>query len=306
MSDNDVRPFAKLYRQIWRDPEFVALDEGPQRLYMMLLSHPDITIAGTIPLTYTKWSRLGRNSTPESVRADALALDERCFVIVDEDEQEAFVRSVMRLDILPRRNWQLQKGALRLCQKASSARIRSVMADEIERSIGLFVSNNGVDEEAKQAILNLRSPGPDVEIDVEIYLEMEQNTEHRTQNSELQNSELQSSESRTQNSDSIPLRWGEGSGENQIEADFADEKQRALQALKEQYPDQFTLDSTDSNDSIHLKQNVSGGGGRVTAKIRLVECTNCSNEFETVDPRAKYCSPACKQAFYRKRRRDQP
>lgn len=158
MTDDAARPFAKLYRAIWRDPEFLALDEGPQRLFMLLLSHPDTTVAGTIPLTYTKWSRLAHNSSPEEVREHALVLDERCFVIVDEDEQEAFVRSVMRLDVLPRRSWRVQKGVLRLCLKASSARIKLCMADEIERSIGLFVPSHGVADQAKHTIAELRQP----------------------------------------------------------------------------------------------------------------------------------------------------
>jgi hypothetical protein len=76
---------------------------------------------------------------------------------------------------------------------------------------------------------------------------------------------------------------------------LADEKLRQLEALKQSYPDEF------EREKPRFAVNALRPG--LKQRIRLVECVNCSTEFEAVDPRAKYCSPACKQAHYRKQRK---
>jgi hypothetical protein len=45
---DDTRPLAKIYREIWRDPEFTALDQGPQHLFFLLLTQPNVTLKDQI------------------------------------------------------------------------------------------------------------------------------------------------------------------------------------------------------------------------------------------------------------------
>ena len=42
---------------IWNDPEFIALEAGPQRLYMFLLSQPDLSHAGLVPMRIRRWAK---------------------------------------------------------------------------------------------------------------------------------------------------------------------------------------------------------------------------------------------------------
>jgi hypothetical protein len=159
MADGKIeRPFVKLYRQIWRDPEFLNLDEGPQRAFMALLSQPNITLAGTLPLQFTKWARLAQNSTPETVRDNVLTLDERCFVVADEATEELLIRTVMKNDTLWNKSPKTQLGALRQCLKVESDRIRLVLADEVEQCLDMFVVTEKYDiqSEAKKAVAELR------------------------------------------------------------------------------------------------------------------------------------------------------
>jgi hypothetical protein len=156
MSKIEQRPFAKMYRKIWSDEEFLNLDEGPQRLFMLLLSHPSTTLAGTLSLRIRPWSRLARDSTPDAVRANILTLDERCFVVADENTEELLIRTLMKNDTLWNRSPKTQLGILRHCLKAESPRIRLVMADEIEACLHMFTTTDAIDEQAKAALTALR------------------------------------------------------------------------------------------------------------------------------------------------------
>ncbi len=42
--------YVKLYRSVWQDPDFVALPPAAQRLYFLLISQPDLTHVGVLPL----------------------------------------------------------------------------------------------------------------------------------------------------------------------------------------------------------------------------------------------------------------
>lgn len=74
--------------RMWRDPEFAALAMDSQRLFIVLLSQPDLNPRGVIPLRPQRWARL---STSTSIRDVLQALDElgeRRFISVDLDNQD--------------------------------------------------------------------------------------------------------------------------------------------------------------------------------------------------------------------------
>jgi hypothetical protein len=193
MADGKIeRPFVKLFRQIWRDPEFLNLDQGQQHMFIALLSQPNITLAGTLPLQFTKWSRLATDSTPETVRDNVLTLDERCFAVADEDTEELLIRTVMKNDTLWNKSPKTQLGALRQCLKIESDRIRLVLADEVEQCLDMFVVTEKYDirSEAKKAVDELRGhawldAGTDacIEADTDAY-RIPQNPDPRTQTAE--------------------------------------------------------------------------------------------------------------------------
>jgi hypothetical protein len=152
-----VRPFAKVYKSIWRDEEFTHLTGSAQRLYVLLISQPNITLAGMLPLQPNKWSRLAADSTPAAVREAIGALDELCFTVTDDDTEELLVRTYMRTAVLDNRKpWTTQKGVIRYCLQAESPLIRATLADQLELSLHLLATRDDVNQDAQDAIKQLR------------------------------------------------------------------------------------------------------------------------------------------------------
>jgi hypothetical protein len=154
---NETRPFAKLYKSIWRDDEFVRLAGSAQRLYLLLISQHNITLAGVLPLQPAKWSRLAPDTTGDSVCNDLGALREACFLVVDGHTEEVLVRTYMRTAVLEnKRPWTTQKGVIRHCLDAESTLIRSTLADQLEGCMHLLSHVHDVNQEAIDAIKALR------------------------------------------------------------------------------------------------------------------------------------------------------
>lgn len=127
-----ARDHGRILARIWNDPDFCARTPEAQRLYFLLLSQRTINNAGVLPLMIRKWSR-GSEHTSEQDIADALAeLCEHGFVAVDEDTEEALVRSFIRNDgVLKQPN--VLKSALRQAREIESPKLCHVLAEELRR-----------------------------------------------------------------------------------------------------------------------------------------------------------------------------
>lgn len=98
--------YVKLLRSIWADPDFVGLPSSAQRTYLMLLSQPNLTMAGVMPVTLARWAGLSTDTKPGDIAADIETLAAARFVIHDETTDEICVRSYARVD----RAWTSPKG----------------------------------------------------------------------------------------------------------------------------------------------------------------------------------------------------
>lgn len=87
--------YIKLQRTIWHDADFVALTGHAQRLYLVLISQPDLSHAGHVALTPGRWSTLAADTTPATIRSAITELVTARFVMVDERTEELWVRSYM-------------------------------------------------------------------------------------------------------------------------------------------------------------------------------------------------------------------
>lgn len=85
--------YVKLQRSIWMDPDFRTLSATAQRLYMLLISAPDMSIAGVAPVTVGRWASLSSNTTHDSIRADLIELEMAKFIVIDTTTEELLVRS---------------------------------------------------------------------------------------------------------------------------------------------------------------------------------------------------------------------
>jgi hypothetical protein len=93
-----AREYANIFTAIWRDRDFRALASADQRMYFVLVTQPDITAAGTLPLTAARWASLAVDTTADGVRASLGNLAAARFIGMDHTTEELLVRSFVRHD----------------------------------------------------------------------------------------------------------------------------------------------------------------------------------------------------------------
>ena len=93
-----ARSYAAIHQRIWADPQWRALDVNAQHLYLLLLSQPQLNLAGVLPLQLRKWASCVAGWDIADVATALDRLREDRFVLVDEDTEEVLVRSLIRND----------------------------------------------------------------------------------------------------------------------------------------------------------------------------------------------------------------
>ncbi|PJE21524.1 MAG: hypothetical protein CK431_21320 [Mycobacterium sp.] len=126
---DDGRPFARIWRDIFNDSDFLALPPNAKLVYLLLIIG-EYQGAGLMTLTIARWA--GRlNMTKDDVLVALRELDTARFIALDEETEELLVRTAMRNDTFVGGSWKNHKGALTYCLNALSPYIRSVLASEI-------------------------------------------------------------------------------------------------------------------------------------------------------------------------------
>lgn len=127
-----ARDHGRMFVSIWSDDDFRARGPLAQWLYMLLVSQPDLTHAGTLRLSVRRWAACSTGATVDDVHAALKDLDNHRFVIVDEDTDEVLVRSYLRRNEV----WKqpnLFKLALRQVALIQSRRLRAALRSELLR-----------------------------------------------------------------------------------------------------------------------------------------------------------------------------
>lgn len=93
-----ARSHGRIMAAIWNDADFIAMQGSAQRLFMFLLSQPDLSHAGLLPMRVNRWAKKAGDATPRSIRDDLAYLAERDFIVIDEDTEEVLVRTFVRND----------------------------------------------------------------------------------------------------------------------------------------------------------------------------------------------------------------
>lgn len=126
------RTHGRIMASIWNDPDFVGLPPGPQRLYMFILSQPDLSHAGLVPLRVGRWAKKVAGGTRESIEAEIALLEHARFVLADYDTEELLVRTFVRNDGV----YKQPKVMLRMREDArqiESAELRIAFRAELDR-----------------------------------------------------------------------------------------------------------------------------------------------------------------------------
>jgi len=125
-----ARSHGRIMAAIWNDGDFIAMRGSAQRLFMFLLSQPDLSHAGLVPMRVNRWAKKAEDSTPATVRDDLAYLDERGFVVADDDTEEVLIRTFVRNDGV----YKQPKVMLRMredAQQIESPRLRAAFRAEL-------------------------------------------------------------------------------------------------------------------------------------------------------------------------------
>ena len=93
-----ARTHGRVLTRIWQDADFRQASAGGQRIYVMLLSQPNLSHAGVIPLTIRRWAAMCRDTTAEQIETSLQEMHERRFLVVDWDTEEVLIRTLIRND----------------------------------------------------------------------------------------------------------------------------------------------------------------------------------------------------------------
>jgi hypothetical protein len=145
------RTEARIFTSIWKDGDFLSLPPSAQRLYMFLLSQPELTYCGTMPLRPARWVPKAAGLSLADIEHDLKELEGSAyppgnpaqpapgpeplrspFVITDSETGELFVRSLLRRD----NAWKqpnLLKQAMDASEEIESPRILLALLAEVRR-----------------------------------------------------------------------------------------------------------------------------------------------------------------------------
>lgn len=129
-----ARTEARIFTSIWKDADFLALPRSAQGLYMFLLSQPELTYCGVMPLRPSRWVPKAAGLTLADIEQDLKVLETagRVFVVTDHESGELLVRSMMRRD----NAWKqpnLLKQAIESAAEIESPKIRLALLCEVRR-----------------------------------------------------------------------------------------------------------------------------------------------------------------------------
>lgn len=88
-----ARREARVQASIWSDEDFKALPCSAQRLYLLLLSQPDLSYCGVLAYRPKRWTLMASDSTVRAIEVAVKELERTRFIVVDHDAGEVWVRT---------------------------------------------------------------------------------------------------------------------------------------------------------------------------------------------------------------------
>lgn len=127
-----ARSYTSRSTAIWREDEFRALTAEQQHLLFLIESQPDISAAGTLPLTLRRWAAMFLGGTVEGVRKTLAGLEAAGRVVVDEDTDELLLCTFIA-DDRGYVNKKRRPVILRAAGETNSMELRRALAREFGR-----------------------------------------------------------------------------------------------------------------------------------------------------------------------------
>lgn len=127
-----ARAHGRILSSIWEDADFLALTQQQQRLYLFLISQPNLNHAGLLPLTLRRWTRKATGLTAAELNEHLNMLAAHGFIVLDDDTEELLIRSFVRNDGVwkqPKVMGAMVSGAMEIESRA----LRRALLDEMDR-----------------------------------------------------------------------------------------------------------------------------------------------------------------------------
>ena len=86
----------RLKPSIWLDDDFVGLPEVAQRLYLLILSQPGVSLCGIVQPAVKRWATFAMDTKTVDVEIGLGLLEDKSFVFIDDDTDELLIRSFVR------------------------------------------------------------------------------------------------------------------------------------------------------------------------------------------------------------------
>lgn len=128
-----ARSFGRILNSIWgAGSDFRTLDVEAQRLYMFLVSQPNIRYTGLLPIALRKWAATAQGLTVADLERTLTVLDQARYVVVDWDTEELLVRTLVRNDDI----WKMpyvMRSMVASAEEIESPRLRRALLAEVDR-----------------------------------------------------------------------------------------------------------------------------------------------------------------------------
>lgn len=157
-----ARAHGRVLSSIWEDADFLALTQEQQRLYLFLISQPNLNHAGLLPLTLRRWARKAVGLTAAELDDHLVSLAGAQFIVLDDDTEELLIRSFVRNDgvwRMPKVMGAMVSGAMEI----SSPMLRQALLVEMDRI--------PLDELSDEPTKSTRGPGPSIRQQVAEHIE---------------------------------------------------------------------------------------------------------------------------------------
>lgn len=127
-----ARSHARLLCQVWADGDWLERTSEAQRLYMLLVSQPDISYAGVLPYRPRRWATLAKDGNLARIRRGLSELEAHGFIATDLSTEETAVRTFIRHDgVLKVPN--VSRAMVKAYRHILSPHLRDVVLNEIAR-----------------------------------------------------------------------------------------------------------------------------------------------------------------------------
>ncbi len=127
-----ARDHARIRLDIWTDDDWRDLTSGAQWLYLYLLSSPSLTFAGVADWRPGRIAAANRDWRPADVEWFAHELEDGRFILVDDESEEALIRSFVKHDGLMK-SPNMAVAFCKALKAIASPTLRAVAVSELER-----------------------------------------------------------------------------------------------------------------------------------------------------------------------------